>query len=57
MSAELIPSNDLLGYAPMFDRHQILTSVALDEADRASATRYLERHAPDLKAMILGNAA
>lgn len=54
---ELIPSNDLLGYAPMFARHQILTSVALDEADRAAATRYLARNAPDLMGMILGVAA
>jgi hypothetical protein len=27
------------------------------ESDRAAATRYLERHAPDLMGMILGNAA
>jgi len=57
MSLELIPSNDLLGHAPMFDRHEILSTVTLSFSDRAAATRYLARNAPDLMGMILGVAA
>jgi hypothetical protein len=57
MSTDLIPSNDLLGHAPMFDRHEILSSVTVTFTDRAAAARYLARHAPDLTHMILGTAA
>lgn len=57
MSLELIPSNDLLGHAPMFDRHELFASMTVDASDRAAATRYLDRNAPDLRVMILGVAA
>ena len=55
---DLIPSNDLLGNAPVFDRNvTLLDHVTVPFVDRAAATRYLTKHAPDLRAMILGNAA
>jgi hypothetical protein len=57
MSLELIPSNDLLSYAPVFERHAVLATVSLTEQERAAATRYLDRNAPDLMGMILGVAA
>lgn len=58
MSLELIPSNDLLGNAPVFDRNfTLLDNVTVPFVDRAAATRYLTKHAPDLCAMILGVAA
>jgi hypothetical protein len=58
MSMELIPSNDLKSYAPVFGRDELLaSSVTVSFVDRAAATRYLERNAPDLLGMILGVAA
>jgi hypothetical protein len=58
MALELIPSNDLLGNAPVFDRNfTLLDHVTVPEQDRAAATRYLDKHAPDLMGMILGVAA
>jgi hypothetical protein len=57
MSINATPSNDQFSYAPIFDSHMLETSTALAEADRAAATRYLTRNAPDLLGMILGGAA
>jgi hypothetical protein len=58
MSIDLIPSNDLKSYAPVFGRDELLdSSVTVDASDRAAATRYLDKHAPDLMGMILGLAA
>ena len=58
MALELIPSNDLLGNAPVFDRNfTLLDHVTVSERQRADATSYLSKHAPDLLGMILGVAA
>ena len=57
MSLELIPGNDLMGHAPKFDRHEILSTVTFTEQQRTDATSYLSKHAPDLMGMILGAAA
>jgi hypothetical protein len=58
MSTELIPSNDLFSPAPVFDRNvTLLDHVTVPCTDRAAATRYLAKNAPDLMGMILGVAA
>lgn len=57
MSRDLFPSNDLLSYAPIFNGHALLASMTIAADDRAAAARYLDKHAPDLKAMLLGGAA
>jgi hypothetical protein len=58
MSLELVPSNDLLGNAPVFDRnYTLLDNVTVSAQQRTAATRYLDKHAPDLRVMILGAAA
>ncbi|MDQ0241236.1 hypothetical protein [Arthrobacter bambusae] len=57
MSKLLNLANDTLSYAPVFNGHALLASMAIAEDDRAAAARYLEKHAPDLRAMLLGGAA
>lgn len=54
---ELVPDNNLMHTAHVFDRAAILKDVAVTEQQRGAAARYLDRHAPDLAAMILGNVA
>lgn len=54
---ELVPDNTLVHTAHVFDRAAILKDVAVTEQQRGAAARYLNRHAPDLIAMVLGSAA
>lgn len=57
MSKLLNLANDTLSYAPVFNGHSLLASMAVAEDDRAAAGRYLDKNAPDVKAMIMGGAA
>jgi len=52
MSLSLIPGNSTFKPANTFSKQHHLNTLA--PVDRAAATRYLERLAPDLMDMILG---
>lgn len=54
---ELVPDNNLVWPAQVFDRASILASVTIAATERAQATSYVDRHAPDLRNMIFGDAA
>ena len=54
---ELVPSNDLVNGASVFNRDQLLANTSVSEHERRAAAKYIARHAPDLRAMILGSAA
>lgn len=54
---ELVPDNNLVHTAHVFDRAAILKEVTTTEQQRAAAARLLARRAPDLIAMVLGSAA
>lgn len=54
---ELVPDNNMVHTAHVFDRAAILKDVAVTEQQRNAAARLLTRKAPDLLAMVLGGAA
>ena len=54
---ELVPDNNLVHTAHVFDRAAILKEVTTAQAQRDAAARLLARRAPDLLGMILGGAA
>jgi len=54
---ELVPSNDLVNGASVFNRDMILGNTTVTEHERRAAARYLAKNAPDLHQMILGNVA
>jgi hypothetical protein len=49
----MIPGNNTFRPSATFDRQHTLNTLA--PVDRAAATRYLERYAPDLVEMVLGS--
>jgi hypothetical protein len=55
MSTELIPSNDLLGNAPVFDRNfTLLDHVTVSDTTLYNAQVVGHHRAPDLYEMIFG---
>jgi len=54
---ELVPSNDLVNGASVFNRDMLLGNTSTTEHERRAAARYLAKHAPDLHGMVLGNIA
>ena len=54
---ELVPSNDLVNGASVFNRDQLLANTSTTEHERRAAAKYLAKHAPDVHEMILGNVA
>jgi len=55
---ELVPSNDLVNGASVFNRDQLLANTSTTEHERRAASRYLAKNgAADLHAMILGGVA
>lgn len=54
---ELVPSNDLVNGASVFNRDMLLGNTTVTEHERRAAARYLAKHAPDLHAMVLGSVA
>ena len=54
----LVPANDLVNPASVFDRDMVLGSVSTTEHERRAAAKYLAKNgASDLHAMILGGIA
>jgi len=54
---ELVPSNDLVNGASVFNRDMLLGNTTVTEHERRAAARYLAKHAPDLHDMVLGGVA
>jgi len=53
----LVPANDLVNPASVFNRDMLLGSVSVTEHERRAAAKYLAKNAPDLHQMILGGVA
>lgn len=53
----LVPANDLVNPASVFNRDMLLGSASTTEHERRAAAKYLAKHAPDLHQMILGGVA
>ncbi len=54
---ELVPSNDLVNGASVFNRDMLLGNTSVTEHERRAAARYLAKNAPDLHDMVLGGVA
>lgn len=54
---ELVPSNDLVNGASVFNRDQLLANTSVTEHERRAAAKYLAKNAPDLHQMVLGGVA
>ena len=54
---ELVPSNDLVNGASVFNRDMLLGNTSVTEHERRAAAKYLAKHAPDLHSMVLGGVA
>ncbi|BCW47944.1 hypothetical protein [Arthrobacter sp. StoSoilB13] len=54
---ELVPANDLVSGASVFNRDMLLSNTTTTEHERRAAAKYLAKNAPDLRQMILGNIA